>query len=42
MVAMIRLHLMSYIDIFKLLNNPNRSWDEVATKPPEIQLDLFA
>ncbi|GAB1856930.1 IS4 family transposase [Flavobacteriaceae bacterium MHTCC 0001] len=41
MVSMIRLHLMSYIDIFKFLNDPNRSWNEVATKPPEIQLDLF-
>lgn len=41
MVSMIRLHLMSYIDIFKFLNDPSRSWDEVATKPPEIQLDLF-
>lgn len=42
MVSMIRLHLMSYIDIFKFLNDPNRSWNEVATKPPEIQLDLFS
>jgi len=41
MVSMIRLHLMSYIDIFKFLNDPNRSWNEVATKPPKIQLDLF-
>ncbi len=41
MVSMIRLYLMSYIDVFKFLNDPNRSWNEVATKPPEIQLDLF-
>ena len=41
MVSMIRLHLMSYIDIFKFLNDPNRSWNEVATKPPEIQLEFF-
>lgn len=41
MVSMIRLHLMSYIDIFKFLNDPNQSWNEVATKPPEIQLELF-
>jgi len=41
MVSMIRLHLMSYIDIFKFLNKPNQSWEEVATKPPEIQMELF-
>ncbi len=37
---MIRLHLMSYIDVFKFLNDPNRSWNEVATKPPEIYNEI--
>lgn len=41
MVSMIRLHLMSYIDIFKFLENPTRSWEEIATKPPDEQLSLF-
>lgn len=41
MVSMIRLHLMSYIDLIKFLENPNKRWEEIATKQPDKQLALF-
>jgi hypothetical protein len=41
MVSMIRLHLMSYIDLMKFLENPNKRWEEIATKQPDKQLALF-
>jgi len=41
MVSMIRFHLMTYIGLFKFLENPNRQWLELTTKPPDEQLVLF-
>lgn len=41
MVSMVRFHLMTYIDLFKFLENPNKQWIELTTKPPDKQLRLF-
>lgn len=41
MVSMVRFHLMTYIDLFKFLENPNEQWKELTTKPPDKQLSLF-
>lgn len=41
MVSMVRFHLMTYIDLFKFLENPNKQWNELTTKPPDKQLSLF-
>lgn len=41
MVSMIRFHLMTYIDLFKFLEDPNKKWKELTTKPPDKQLTLF-
>jgi len=41
MVSMIRFHLMTYIDLFKFLENPEKQWLELTTKPPDKQLKLF-
>lgn len=41
MVSMVRFHLMTYIDLFKFLENPNKKWKELTTKPPDKQLSLF-
>jgi len=41
MVSVIRFHLMTYINLFKFLENPNKQWNELTTKPPNIQLKLF-
>tara|TARA_B110001454_G_C12677945_1_gene416672 strand:- start:118 stop:1311 length:1194 start_codon:yes stop_codon:yes gene_type:complete len=41
MVSMIRFHLMTYIDLFKFLEKPNKQWKELTTKPPDKQLSLF-
>ncbi|MCF6319575.1 MAG: IS4 family transposase [Proteobacteria bacterium] len=41
MVSMIRFHLMTYIDLFKFLENPDKQWTELTTKPPDRQLSLF-
>ncbi len=41
MVSMVRFHLMTYIDLFKFLENPNKQWIELTTKPPDQQLVLF-
>jgi len=40
MVGVIRYHLTSYIDLFSFLKNPEQSWRELTTKPPD-QLSLF-
>lgn len=40
MVGIIRYHLTSYIDLFSFLKNPEKSWQELTTKPPD-QLMLF-
>jgi hypothetical protein len=40
MVSIIRYHLMTYIDLFKFLKNPNSSWEKLTTKHPS-QLLLF-
>ncbi|WP_342667686.1 transposase [Aquimarina latercula] len=41
MVSLIRFHLMTYIDLFKFLEDPNKQWMELTTKPPNEQLNLF-
>lgn len=41
MVSMVRLHLMSYIDLIGFLENPTHKWDHLTTKPPDIQLSFF-
>ena len=41
MVSVIRFHLMTYINLFKFLDNPNKQWSELTTKPINIQLKLF-
>ena len=41
MVSMVRFHLKTYIDLFKFLENPNKQWRELTTKPPDKQLSLF-
>lgn len=41
MVSMIRFHLMTYINLFKFLEQPNQSWEHLTTKPPDKQLALF-
>ena len=32
MMSVIRYHLMTYIDLFKFLKNPNSKWEEITTK----------
>lgn len=41
MISMVRLHLMSYIDLFSFLENPTQKWNYLATKPPDGQLSIF-
>ena len=41
MVSIVRFHLMTYIDLFKFLENPSKQWQELTTKPPDKQLSLF-
>ena len=40
LMSVIRFHLMTYIDLFKFLNNPNSGWDALSTKPDN-QYELF-
>jgi len=40
MVGVIRYHLTSYIDLFSFLKDPDQSWRQITTKPPD-QLSLF-
>lgn len=40
MVGVIRYHLTSYIDLFSFLKDPEQSWRQLTTKPPD-QLTLF-
>lgn len=40
MVSVIRYHLMSYIDLFRFLKDPEQSYRKLTTKPPD-QLTLF-
>jgi len=40
MVGVIRYHLTSYIDLFSFLKDPDQSWRQLTTKPPD-QLTLF-
>lgn len=41
MISMVRLHLMSYINLISFMENPTQKWDYLTTKPPDIQLTLF-
>ena len=41
MISVIRYHLMTYIDLFKFLKNPDSEWKEISTKPTN-QLQLFS
>lgn len=40
MVSVIRYHLMTYINLFKFLKNPDSEWEYLTTKLP-VQLSLF-
>jgi hypothetical protein len=41
MVSMLRVHVMSYIDSVKFLNNPEKAWSEkVAQKRKSDQMQL--
>ncbi|AUS06055.1 transposase [Pseudotamlana carrageenivorans] len=40
MMSVIRYHLMTYIDLFKFLKNPEANWEEITTKNIG-QLSLF-
>jgi hypothetical protein len=40
MMSVIRYHLMTYIDLFKFLKNPEAKWEEITTKNLS-QLSLF-
>lgn len=40
MVSVIRYHLMTYIDLFRFLENPDKQYHELTNKPPP-QLSLF-
>lgn len=40
MVGVIRYHLTSYLDLFSFLKDPDQSWRQLTTKPPD-QLILF-
>ena len=41
MVSAMRFHLMTYINLFKFLENPDKQWWELSSKPPDIQLKFF-
>ncbi len=41
MVSVMRFHLMTYINLFKFLENPNKQWIELTSKPTDVQLKLF-
>lgn len=41
MVSVMRFHLMTYINLLKFLENPNKKWCELTSKPPDMQLKLF-
>ena len=38
MVSVIRFHLMTYIDLFKFLKNPDSDWKYLTTKNNELLL----
>ncbi len=40
MVSIVRYHLMTYINLFKFLENPEADWELLRTKPTD-QLLLF-
>lgn len=41
MIGVMRFHLLTYINLFKFLENPDKKWWELTSKPPDIQLKLF-
>jgi len=41
MISITRLHLMTYINLSKFLENPDQKWAELTTKPPDNQLEFF-
>ena len=41
LVTMVRLHLMTYINLKRFLNNPYQNWEFLTTKPPQKQMDIF-
>jgi len=41
MIGVMRFHLLTYINLFKFLENPHKEWWELSSKPPDIQLKLF-
>ncbi len=41
MIGVMRFHLLTYINLFKFLENPHKEWWELSSKPPDIQIKLF-
>ena len=41
MISITRLHLVTYINLSKFLENPDQKWAELTTKPPDNQLECF-
>jgi len=41
MISIMRFHLLTYINLFKFLENPHKEWWELSSKPPDMQLKLF-
>jgi hypothetical protein len=41
MIGVMRFHLLTYINLFKFLEDPEKEWWELTSKPPNIQLKLF-
>jgi len=42
MIGVMRFHLLTYINLFKFLENPEKEWWELSSKPPDMQLKLFS
>jgi hypothetical protein len=40
MMSVIRFHLMTYMNLSKFLENSDKEWAYLTTKPPNIQLKL--
>jgi len=41
MIGVMRFHLLTYINLFKFLENHHKEWWELSSKPPDIQIKLF-
>lgn len=41
MMAVVKYHLTTYIDLELFLENPNKKWEALTTKTPDRQMELF-